>query len=124
MKDIRLYEKVPPAKNNFSVKFMEFYDSSYLTPHWHEHLELVYFLSGSCNYTCNGKTFSTCSNDFIVVNSTEIHSFVSSNAVSYFCVLIYPEFFSDVNYNPKTMLENVIHDDGFIRDIIKSRYEE
>ena len=21
--------------------------------HWHEHLEIAYFLSGSCNYTCN-----------------------------------------------------------------------
>lgn len=124
MKDIHLYEKVPPTKNNFSVKFMEFYNSRYLAPHWHEHLEIAYFLSGSCNYTCNGKTFAVGADDFVVVNSTEIHSLVSDGTVSYFCMLIYPEFFTDVDYSPKTKLENLIHKDEFIRDTIKKMYEE
>lgn len=124
MNDIQLYEKVPPEKNNFSVKFMEFYNCAYLTPHWHEHLELVYFLSGECDYTCNGKTFSVTAKDFVIVNSTEVHSFTSANSVNYFCILIYPEFFSDVNYNNKTVLENIVHNDKFIYSIMRTMYEE
>lgn len=124
MKDIQLYEKVPLLENNFTVKFMEFYNSSYLTPHWHEHIELIYILSGSCNFTCNGKTFAAFENDFVVVNSTEIHSHIAQTGVSYFCVLIYPEFFRDVDFDSRTVFHNVIHGDEFIRQSIRKMYTE
>jgi len=124
MKDILLYENVPLLENNFTVKFMEFSDSHYLNPHWHEHIELTYFLSGECDFTCNGQTFVTKANDFVIANSTEIHSFTSRDGVSYFSILLYPEFFRDVNFSEKNMLKNLIHNDTFIRDTIRNMYLE
>lgn len=124
MKDIQLYEKVPLLENNFTVKFMEFSNSTYLSPHWHEHIELLYFLSGKCSFTCNGKVFPVRANDFVVVNNSEIHSYIASENVSYFCILIYPEFFHDVNFNTKTLIDNIIHNDKFIREIIIKMYSE
>ncbi len=124
MKDILLYEKVPLLENNFTVKFMKFSDSFYLAPHWHEHMELLYFLSGECMFTCNGKNFSVSANDFVVVNSTEIHSFIASENVSYFAILIYPPFFQDVIFNDKIVLENLIHNDKYIEETIIGMYKE
>lgn len=124
MKDILLYEKVPLLENNFSVKFMEFSDSAYLIPHWHEHIELQYFLSGKCKFTENGKTFDVEANDFVVVNSTEVHSYVAEENVSYFCILIYPDFFKDVNFSEKVVIESIIHADKFIRETIIKMYKE
>lgn len=124
MKDIQLFEKIPLLENNFTVKFMEFSNSTYLPPHWHEHIELLYFLSGKCLFTCNENVLPVKANDFVVVNSSEIHSFVASENVSYFCILIYPEFFSDVNFNTKTLLDNLIHNDKYIREIIIKMYTE
>jgi len=124
MKDIKLYEKVPLLENNFPVKFMEFTNTEYLPPHWHEHIELLYFLSGKCRFTCNGKAFSVRANDFVIANNSEIHSFIASENVSYYCMLIYPDFFNDVSFSSRTMLENIIHDDSKIREIIFRMYTE
>lgn len=124
MKDILLYEKVPLLENNFTVKFMEFSNSFYLAPHWHEHIELLYFLSGKCKFTCNGKPFCASANDFVIVNSTEIHSYITSDSVNYFGILIYPAFFQDVNFNDKIVFENLIHHDKYIEETILKMYKE
>ena len=124
MNDIHLYEKIPLLENNFSVKFMEFYDKTSLASHWHEHIEFLYFLSGNCNFTCNGKTFSVKSNDFVVINSKETHAFETAESVNFFCIIIYPNFFYDINFNDKTILENIIHNDKHIQEIIKRMYGE
>lgn len=124
MQDISLYEKVPELENHFTVKFMEFYDSSYLVPHWHEHIELLYFMSGSCNFTINGKIFPVGTRDLVMVNSGEIHSYTANENVDYFAILIYPAFFSDVKFSSKMLLENLIHQDDKVKDYIMEMYTE
>ena len=58
MNKISLYEKVPPLENNFTVKFMEFEREDDLLPHWHEHLELLYFTEGRCDLIIGGNRLS------------------------------------------------------------------
>ena len=124
MQDILLYEKVPELENHFTVKFMEFYDSSYLVPHWHEHIELLYFMSGSCNFTINGRTFQVGARDLVLVNSGEIHSLIATENADYFAILIYPAFFSDVKFSSKMLLENLIHQDDIVSEYIMEMYTE
>ena len=123
MKDILLYENVPSLENNFTVKFMQFLNNKYLIPHWHEHLELIYIYSGSCTFTVNGDSFTATKNDFIVVNSTEIHSFNTKEHIDYFCILIYPDFFSDVDFS-NILLKTVIHADDYIKSCFDEIYYE
>ena len=120
MNDILLYENIPTLENNFSVKFMEHHNLLFLPPHWHEHIELLYFLSGNCQFTCNGKTFSVGPHDFVIVNSTQIHTFEATTPVSYFCILIYPSFFNDVDFNSKMLLKNLIYSDEHIKKYVKT----
>ncbi len=56
--------------------------------HWHEHIELLYLLSGSATVTCGAKTAAAAQGDLVVVNSSEPHSLVSdSDSLSYYCII-------------------------------------
>ncbi len=96
MNDIRLYENVPLIENRFTVKFRRYDNERELTPHWHEHIELLYILSGEAEFLVGGEQIVAESGDLVVVNPSQIHTF-TSRGVSYYCILIYPEFFADVD---------------------------
>ena len=115
MNEISLYEKVPPLENNFTVKFMEFERGNGLLPHWHEHLELLYFISGKCELIIGGNRLTAHPGDLAVVNSSEVHSFTSAGDVRYYCALIYPDFFSDVDFGG-VKLKSLIKGDEFIKE--------
>ena len=117
MKDISLYEKVPPLKNNFQIKFFSQISPIGLLPHWHEHIELLYFVKGSCEFFCDGKSSMVKEGDLVVVNSTEIHTFTAIRATEYYCILIYPDFFKDINFSG-TLIKNHIPDDSFVKNCI------
>ena len=123
MNDIYLYEKVASLENNFTIKFRLYSAKNALQPHWHEHIELLFFKHGLCDFNCNGKAFSAGEGDLVVVNGQEIHSFNVKRAGEFFSVLLYPSFFADVNING-ILLENIIRGDKHIADIMNSIYVE
>lgn len=115
MNKISLYEKVPPLENNFTVKFMEFRRGNGLLPHWHEHLELLYFTEGTCDLIIGGNRLSASRGDLAVVNPSEVHSFTSQGDVHYFCALIYPGFFADVDFRG-VKLKHLVTGDEFVKE--------
>ncbi len=117
------YEKVPKIENNFCVKLRTYSHLSRLSPHWHEHTELLFFLDGKCDFICGGKAFSVNAGDLVVVNSAEVHSFVSKDTPEYICVIIYPEFFSDVEFL-NVQLENIIRGDKHIESLFLQMQKE
>ena len=123
MNELSLYERVPPLKNNFTVKFMEFHRPGDLLPHWHEHLELLYFTGGECELIIGGRRISARPGDLAVVNSSEVHSFKVDGEVSYYCVLIYPDFFSDVDFRG-VRLQNIIKSDAYVNDCFRNMSAE
>lgn len=117
MKDIKLYEKVPPIKNNFQVKIHHYEGSGWLSPHWHEHTELLFFISGECECFCDGKKSYVKAGDMIVVNSTEIHTYYAEKKVSYYCIITYPSFFSDIDYSD-FVIKNHIPNDPVVKECV------
>ena len=95
--DIRLYEKMPVEVNHFPIRLLHM-NESFLAPHWHEHIELIYMLNGECDFTCGKNTYPVKAHDLIVVNGNDIHFFenAENNPAEYYCIIISPEFFSDV----------------------------
>ncbi len=124
MKDVNLYEKVPALENNFSIKFIDLHETPRLIPHWHEHIELLYFFGGECIFTLNGKTFPVREGDLVAINSTEIHSFVSQEVPQYFCILIYPQFFSDISPDSIIPLESLVRGDEYVAKLVTQIKEE
>ncbi len=117
MKDISLYEKIPSQKNNYTVKIALYGTETALLPHWHEHIELLYFFRGEGEVICDGKKYDVRAGDLIVVNSTEIHSFIPRCRLEYICILIFPEFFSDVQYE-NLQIESHIRGDSAVDSYI------
>lgn len=52
-------------------------EGSYVTPHWHNSLEIVYMLEGSMTVTFENKKVTILPEEFIVVNSRTIHAVAS-----------------------------------------------
>ncbi len=115
MKDISLYETIPPEKNDFTLRFRHFDMRTSLIPHWHEHIELLFFLKGSCKFVAGGKAFSAEAGDLVVVNGSEVHSFTSNTLTEYYCLIIHPGFFSDVDAN-ELCFQNLIQADAYIKE--------
>lgn len=123
MNDILLYEKVPAIEKNFPVKIRYLEKACFLNTHWHEHLELLYFTDGCCNFSCGGETFTARSGDLIIVNSNELHSFVSEEGTDYFYALMYPAFFADVNFE-NILLRTKISKDEYIKECFYAMHNE
>ena len=118
------YEAIPTLAKGFPIKVRRYVNSARLTPHWHEHLELIYFLGGSCHAIVGGRHSKVGAGDVIVVNSTEVHSFtVTSGVAEYLCVLIYPDFFRDLDFSG-VMIENIIKEDFTLGELISEMYRE
>lgn len=123
MNDILLYEKVPVIERNFPVKIQFAKNYKGLHAHWHEHLELLLFVGEGCDVNCNGENIRALKDDLIIVNSNEIHSFSSNDVVEHFYILIWPEFFEDIDFE-NIILTTHIKKDAFVKECILNIYEE
>lgn len=53
-------------------------EGSYVAPHWHNSLEIIYMLEGSMKVKCENKEMDVQAGDISLINSREIHSFWST----------------------------------------------
>ena len=53
-------------------------EGSYVTPHWHDSIEMVYMIEGSMTMICEQERQELCPGEFIVVNSRLVHSILST----------------------------------------------
>lgn len=115
MKELSLYEKIPIRleKRNYNYKFTNYITENTLHTHWHEHIEMLYFRSGSCTFYCDDDSFTVQCGDLVFINSTEVHHFVVNECVDYFCLILYPDFFQGMNLDA-IKIENHIGFDKFI----------
>ncbi|MCD7917059.1 MAG: AraC family transcriptional regulator [Clostridiales bacterium] len=63
--DVRFYLSVDPG--------------SYVAPHWHNSLEVVYVLEGWLQYQYNQSTVDVQAGEFIITNSKTVHAVLSGN---------------------------------------------
>lgn len=124
MQIIPFHENIPFTHNKFSVKVMTYKTDGALRPHWHEHLELLYFFDGVGTVTCNEKTFPVGKGDLIVVNPSQIHTYSPVTEISFCCILLYPWFFFDIEYDSRILIQNCIQGDKFVAECIEKIVNE
>lgn len=117
MSNRKFYEKVIPVEKGFPIKFTK--SSGFFHTHWHEYIELLYFLSEG-EIFCNGKNLDMKSGELAVINSTELHSTIEG---SFYCMRIAPSFFSDLNTSDVYFI-NHIPCDSVIKDCFERIYSE
>ena len=91
-KDYLLYEKmdmmdqslpITCRKNSFSKN-----GDNCFGCHWHEKIELLYFIKGEAVIRCNSLDLFARKGDLVVVNSNELHQgYCVSETVEYYCII-------------------------------------
>ena len=92
MKEYLLKEAMDMPDVNFPIKIRKYDCTSnrnIFSLHWHEHLEILFFLDGSAIIECDDTTFEAKKGDVLIVNSNQFHSgkTLGSN-VSYYCLIV------------------------------------
>ena len=110
--------------------------SDHFNCHWHETIELLYFIKGAALVKCNSVEILAKKGDLIVVNSNELHqAFCVSDSVEYHCIIFDTSLFQsrrvdtcETKYiNPilqnRILFENKIENDAnisrYINEFIK-----
>ena len=60
--------------------------------HWHENIELLYFVEGEGRVVCNFANYNVKAGDIFVVNSENLHMVESDNIIKYYCTIIDNDF--------------------------------
>ena len=53
-------------------------EGSYVAPHWHDSIEMVYMIEGSMTMLCEKQRQKLCPGEFVIVNSRILHSILST----------------------------------------------
>ncbi len=125
MNDISLYEKIPTEAKNFPIRFRFYGTAKGFAPHWHEHLELLYFVYGKCRVNCGAASVEVKEGDLLIINRNELHGIDEKKEVKYYCVIINPSFFADVDFE-HVFLKTHIENDAYVKesfDKLISEYE-
>lgn len=96
MQDFSLYEDSLPMEKTLPLRFHFSGDKGgNRSLHWHEHMELLFFLSGETEVICNGQSFIGKQNDLIIIDCNQLHS---TKGGHFFCMIIDPSFFEDLSF--------------------------
>lgn len=89
--------------DGFPLTFHEDYISEGMTggaPHWHEHVELLYFRQGHARVFIDSEPYDVSPGDLLVVPSSAIHSFETEESdVYYDCLIVDWRYFNERGFD-------------------------
>ncbi|MCU6712678.1 AraC family transcriptional regulator [Paenibacillus sp. J5C_2022] len=93
--DISLPEKMDMPDPHFPIKLHQIEwkkpDSLLFPPHWHEHLEFLYVVSGTMEVACGSTIIQAVPGDMVVINSNELHQGMClSPDLFYYALIAHP----------------------------------
>lgn len=125
MNSIEKYEAIPSEKNNFPVRLlcMTLASGKSVVEHWHEHTEMLFFLSGRGVVRCGAETADVRENTLIIVNGNELHTIYAEERLDYRVIILSPEFFRDMD-SGQPIFEHCIQDDAVVDDFLREIFDE
>ena len=79
MADYEVHHEIVASNQDVDVRFYLSVDQgSYVAPHWHNSLEIIYMLEGSMHVKMEDREKEVQAGDICLLNSREIHSFRST----------------------------------------------
>lgn len=98
------------------------------TMHYHENVEILYFVKGNGVATCGSNHVQVKEGDLLVVNSNELHFlYMTSPVLEYYCLIVDKGFCEDFQMNVENVtLQNLIKDQMlviYMQQIIKEMDE-
>lgn len=124
MKDAALYESISAQAKNYPVKFsLQKRKNNGFVAHWHEHVEILYILSGNYKITCGNRSYDLKEKDIVFINSKEIHFSEQCLTSQFWCIHITPAFFSDIHFEG-VVLQNLIRGDAHLIELTEALLQE
>ena len=81
------------TKRHTQFPFSSHYDQrDSIVAHYHEMIELLYFVKGECSVFLGNKSYKIHPGDLLIINSGEIHSMYSNECAEFIVVQVDPEF--------------------------------
>ena len=78
--------------------------------HWHEEIEILYFIKGEGHVVCNLQECPVRAGDLVLVNGKELHTGCISGEASYYCLHINTDFFHNLVGEEYVIFRSVITD--------------
>jgi AraC family transcriptional activator of pobA len=95
-----------------------------LTLHWHEHLEMIYMVSGEAVFDVGNQSFNVAEGDILFVNGGQLHSGYSIHnyGVDYYAIVFHPSllFNSIMGMHHTQTLEPFLKGDKYLPNLILS----
>lgn len=80
--------------------------------HWHEPIELLYFVRGKSVTACNLKEYTVTKGDIVFINGNELHTGIINQIDSmFYCIQFDPVFFHNLIGNEYLIFQNLIQDE-------------
>ena len=104
------YESLPMSASPLRLRRFENHCSSNRV-HWHEEIEILYFIKGESSISCNLNELKVKKGDVVFINGKELHSgTIRGYGSAYFCVQINTDFFNNLVGNEYVTFKNLIRD--------------
>ena len=110
MKTYYEYEALNLRKNPVYIRKFNRHNSRGRV-HWHEPLELLYFVEGTAITSCNLQEYKAKQGCILIVNGNELHTgIISQNNSAFYCIQFDPFFFHNLIGNEYVIFENFFTD--------------
>ena len=86
--------------------------------HWHENIEILYFLEGEGRVSCDFRNECVKAGDIYVINSGQLHMVESDDRVKYYCLIPDVEFCESNGIRRELLFQSKIDDPS-----LRERYE-
>lgn len=92
--------------------------------HWHDSVEILYFISGKAQVRCDFDYFTVTEGDVFVINKNQLHNvLLSSEKCVYHCFILSDKLFPGINLD-SVKFTNTIKSDEYINNTLKSISKE
>ena len=140
MKDFFLYEKAYIEDRGFPVRAFKVTvtdTNEAFHNHWHEQMEIVYFLEGRGVVECNARRIAVRPGEAVFINSNELHyGYATTRPLSYYCIIfdtsllkgsfegnLEQKYITPLSQN-LIVFRNEVADDPLVRECILTIMEE
>ena len=125
-----LYEKKVMSNRDFPIEILIKRSSNLrerqkiFSPHWHEHIELHYIISGTLEGTLDQTPYVVNRGDMAVFNGNVLHSGYCSSDVTTFVIIFKMEDLAVEFADRNIVFQEIVHQDSFVKRLMTEIYEE
>ena len=117
-----IYDKNMPFKLFHSIKEK---NHRILKPHWHDHLEILYFVRGKSTALLNQQAITLTGGDTLIINPNDLHTLdLVSAGTEYFTFIIDVSFLTSSYLTNEILFTSQIVDDKNIGAFLSRIFEE